>query len=95
VVRIRLPMQEAQETKEMQVQFLGQKYHLEEEMATYFNILAWEIPWTEESGGLQSMGFKRVTGRDLATMHTCMHVSITSMDKNTRILTLLGECKLV
>ena len=64
-------------------------------MATYFNILAWEIPWTEESGGLQSMGFKRVTGHDLATMHSCTPVSITSMDKNTRILTLLGECKLV
>ena len=88
-------MQETQETKEMRVQSLGQEYPLEEEMATYSNILAWEIPWTKESGGLQSMGSKRVTGRDLATMHTCRQVSITSMDKNTRILTLLGEFKLV
>ena len=30
---------------------------LEKEMATYFSILAWRIPWTEEPGGLQSMGW--------------------------------------
>ena len=35
-------------------------------MATLSTILAWEIPWTEESGGLQSMGSQRV-GQDLAT----------------------------
>ena len=35
-------------------------------MATHSSILAWEIPWTEESGGLQSMGSRRV-GHDLAT----------------------------
>ena len=34
--------------------------------ATHFSILAWEIPWTEEPGGLQSMGSQRV-GHDLAT----------------------------
>ena len=33
---------------------------LEKEMATYSNILAWEILWAEEPGGLQSMGFQRV-----------------------------------
>ena len=33
---------------------------LEKEMATHSSILAWRIPWTEESGGLQSMGFQRV-----------------------------------
>ena len=33
---------------------LGQEDLLEEEMATHFSILAWRIPWTEESGGLQS-----------------------------------------
>ena len=32
---------------------------LEKEIATHSSILAWEIPWTEESGGLQSMGFSR------------------------------------
>ena len=45
---------------------LGQKDLLEEEMATHFSILAWEIPWTEEPGGLQSMGLQRF-GHDLAT----------------------------
>ena len=49
-----------QETKEMHVRPLGQEDPLEEEMATYSNILAWEIPRTEESGGLQFMGFQRV-----------------------------------
>ena len=41
------------------VQSLGQKDTLEEEMATHSPILAWRIPWTEEPGGLQSMGFQR------------------------------------
>ena len=48
------------ETKEMHVRPLGQEHPLEEEMATYSNILAWEIPRTEESGGLLSMGLQRV-----------------------------------
>ena len=38
---------------EMQVQSLGQEDSLEKEMATYSNILTWQIPWTEEPGGLQ------------------------------------------
>ena len=42
------------------VQFLGWEDPLEEEMATHSSILAWEIPWTEEPGRLQSMGLKRV-----------------------------------
>ena len=36
---------------------------LEKEMATHFSILAWRIPWTEEPGGLQSLGWQRV-GQD-------------------------------
>ena len=39
---------------------LGQEVPLEKEMATYSRILAWKIPWTEEPGGLQSMGLQRV-----------------------------------
>ena len=39
---------------------LGQEDPLEEEMATHSSILAWRIPWTEEPGGLQSMGSYRV-----------------------------------
>jgi len=38
------------------VRFLGQEDLLEKEMATHPNILAWRIPWTEEPGGLQSLG---------------------------------------
>ena len=45
-----------QETQETRVWFLGQEDPLEEEMATYSSTLAWEIPWTEERGGLQSIG---------------------------------------
>ena len=43
-------------TQDMWVQFLGQEGHLEKEMTTYSNILAWKILWTEEPGRLQSMG---------------------------------------
>ena len=43
-----------------QVQFLGQEDPLEEEMATHFSILAWKIPWIEESGRLQSKGSQKV-----------------------------------
>ena len=45
-----------QEMKEAQVGSLGWEGPLEEEMATHSSILAWRIPWTEEPGGLQSMG---------------------------------------
>ena len=44
--------------QETQVQSLGQEDPLEKEMATHSSILAWKIPWTEEPGGLQSMGFQ-------------------------------------
>ena len=50
-------MQEMQET---QVRSVGQEGPLEKEMATHSSILAWRIPWTEEPGGLQSMGLWRV-----------------------------------
>ena len=53
-------MQEKQETW---VRSLGGEDPLEEEMATHSSILAWEIPWTEEPGGLQSIRSQRA-GRD-------------------------------
>ena len=46
--------------QETRVQSLGQEDPLEKAMATHSRILAWEIPWTEEPGGLQSMGLQRV-----------------------------------
>ena len=45
----------ARDINEMPVQSLGGEDPLEEEMATHFSILAWEIPWTEGPGGLQFM----------------------------------------
>ena len=42
------------------VQSLSWEYPLEKEMATFSSILAWRIPWTEEPGGLQSMGLQGV-----------------------------------
>ena len=59
-LRIHLPMQETW------VQSLGREDLLEKEMATHSSILAWEIPWTEEPGGLQSMRSQRV-GHNLVT----------------------------
>ena len=44
----------------MQVLSLGQEDSLEEDMATHSSILAWRIPWTEETGRLQSIGSQRV-----------------------------------
>ena len=46
--------------QETRVQSLGQEDPLEKEMATQSSILAWEIPWTEEAGGLQFMESQRV-----------------------------------
>ena len=57
---------------ETQVQSLGQEDPLEKERATHPSILAWEIPWTEEPGGLQSMGLQRV-GHDSATKQQRLH----------------------
>jgi len=51
--RIHLPVQETQ------VRLLGQEDPLEKEMATHSSILAWEIPQTEESGGLHSTGSQK------------------------------------
>ena len=44
--------------QEMWVQSLGKEDTLEKEMATHWSILAWKIPWAEESGGVESMGSK-------------------------------------
>ena len=55
--------------QETWVQSLSQEDLLEKEMATHSSILAQKIPWTEEPGGLQSMGSQRV-GHSLATKQT-------------------------
>ena len=51
----------------------GSGRSLEEEMVTHSRILAWEIPWTEEPGELQSMGSQRA-GHDCMTEHAHRHV---------------------
>ena len=51
-----LPEKNLSARQETQICFLGQEDPLEEEMATHCSILAWRIPWIEETGGLQSMG---------------------------------------
>ena len=45
--------------QETRVRSLGQEDPLEEEMANHSSILVWKIPWTEEPGGLQTMGLDR------------------------------------
>ena len=69
--RICLPMQA------MQVWPLGQEDPLEEEMATHSCILAWEIPWTEDPGGLQSMRLQK-SGTRLSDWTTAKCLSHTS-----------------
>ena len=54
--------------QETQVRSLGQEDPLEREMATHSSILAWEIPWTEEPGGLQSWG------RNWTRLSMCTHI---------------------
>ena len=51
---------------------LGQEDPLKKGMATHFSILAWRIPWTEESEGLQSMGSQRIR-HDWAAKHVHTH----------------------
>ena len=45
--------------QEVQFQSLGWEDPLQKDMTTHSNILAWEIPWTEDTGGLQSMGLQK------------------------------------
>ena len=52
-------LQQAGDAQGTQVRSLGQEDPLEKEMATHCIILAWEIPWTEEPGGLQIVGLQR------------------------------------
>ena len=47
--------------EDTQIQILSQEDSLKKEMATHSSILAWEIPWTEEPGGLQSMDLENHT----------------------------------
>ena len=61
--------------QETQVRSLGWEDPLEKEMASCFSMLAWRIPWTEEPGGLQSMGLQRVR-HNLATKQQIFHFTV-------------------
>ena len=62
----------------MQFLSLGGEDPLEKEMTTRSSILAWRIPWTEEPGGLQSMGSQRVGHNQVTTLtfHVSSNVSL-------------------
>jgi len=65
------------ETQEIQVRSLSQEDLLKEEMATHSRILAWKTPWTEQSGGLQSMGSQRIR-HDWAHTHAWVCLGFSS-----------------
>ena len=60
--------------QETQVRSLGWEDPLQKEMGTHSSILAWEIPWTEEPGDLQSMG-SQIVGHNLVTKQQ-QHINI-------------------
>ena len=62
--------------RETRVQSLGWEDPLEKEMATHSSILAWEIPWTENPGRLQSMGSQRVR-RNFTYLNGIKHARIS------------------
>ena len=68
--------------QEMRVRSLGREDPLEEGMATHSSILGWEMPWTEETGRLQSMGSQRVgyDGSNLVHMHAFIGSSFIFID---------------
>ena len=57
------------------VQSLGREDPLEKGMGAYSNILAWEIPWIEEPGGLQSMGSQRIRHNWATNTHTDLNIN--------------------
>ena len=67
-----------QEMQETQVQSLGWEDPPEEKMATQSTVLAWRIPWTEEPGGLQSMGLQRAV-YDWVTEHQLFYRNTTRL----------------
>ena len=65
-----------QEIQEMQAQSLDKEDRLEEGMATYSSILAWETPWTEKPSGLQTTGVQRVRMTEHVYTYTqCVHIN--------------------
>ena len=59
------------------LQSLDQEDPLEKEMVTHSSILAWEIPWTEEPGGLQSMGSQELDMTERVNHHLIIQLKLT------------------
>ena len=81
-----------QETQETQVWSLNQEDSLEEAMATHSSILAWRIPWTEETGGLQSIGLQSQTRLKWLSTHVrtlYMHLESSGPHNYTKLCSLL------
>ena len=76
--------------QEMQVQSLSREDTLEKEIATHSSILAWEIPWAEESGELQFMGLQGI-GHDLMTSLMAQTVKRLPAMQETRVWSLGRE----
>ena len=70
----------------MWIRSLGQEDPLEEGLATHSSILAWRIPWTEDPGGLQSIGSQRV-GHDLSDLSCmqCVFYTTAFLQKSLRV----------
>ena len=67
---VKNPLANAQDIRDVE-SILGQEDPLENGMITHHSILAWRIPWTEEPGGLQSMGSQRVGYYRSDSAHFC------------------------
>ena len=88
-------MQRTSDTQ-IYIRSLGWEDRLEKEMATHSNMIAWEIPWTEEPGRLQSMGSQRVDQQesgwsDLERTHRHHVTPLCSSGGNTYAGTLLDR----
>jgi len=64
------------EMQETWLRFLGWKDPLEKEMATHSSIRAWRIPWTEETGRLQSVGSQESDTTERLSTHTHTHYHV-------------------
>ena len=64
---------------------------LEKEMANLYSILAWKIPWTEEPGGLQSMGSKELGTTDTFTFSLCLGKNPWKQEKDSKLPLQGGE----
>ena len=73
----------------MWVQSLGQEDPQEEEMTAHSSILAWRIPWTEESSRLQSKGLQRVR-HNQASKHSTQHTALESNKKPSAFSSILS-----